>query len=141
MTPVAAEFQKLPKPRKRFNREAQKTLFGIFHFTSFRGFGRTKKGEAYRIMGFYYLCHSMVVRLLMTNSIQRSWRVAEALEYGLVDVNEGVISTEMAPFGGFIRREGSKYGMDEYLEISRSGNDDTKSDCSKIGTNKQILNS
>ncbi|KHM98790.1 Succinate-semialdehyde dehydrogenase, mitochondrial [Glycine soja] len=54
-------------------------------------------------------------------SIQRSWRVAEALEYGLVGVNEGVISTEVAPFGGFkqsgLGREGSKYGMDEYLEV------------------------
>ncbi|KAH1210995.1 Succinate-semialdehyde dehydrogenase, mitochondrial [Glycine soja] len=58
---------------------------------------------------------------IFTNSIQRSWRVAEALEYGLVGVNEGVISTEVAPFGGFkqsgLGREGSKYGMDEYLEI------------------------
>ncbi|KAL9321990.1 hypothetical protein ACSQ67_010043 [Phaseolus vulgaris] len=58
---------------------------------------------------------------VFTNSIQRSWRVAEALEYGLVGVNEGVFSTEVAPFGGFkqsgLGREGSKYGMDEYLEI------------------------
>ncbi|WJX68653.1 Succinate-semialdehyde dehydrogenase, mitochondrial [Trifolium repens] len=58
---------------------------------------------------------------VFTNSIQRSWRVAEALEYGLVGVNEGVISTEVAPFGGVkqsgLGREGSKYGMDEYLEI------------------------
>ncbi|OIW11700.1 hypothetical protein TanjilG_12219 [Lupinus angustifolius] len=58
---------------------------------------------------------------VFTNSIQRSWRVVEALEYGLVGVNEGVISTEVAPFGGFkqsgLGREGSKYGMDDYLEI------------------------
>ncbi|KAI4333264.1 hypothetical protein L6164_018096 [Bauhinia variegata] len=58
---------------------------------------------------------------IFTNSVQRSWRVAEALEYGLVGVNEGVISTEVAPFGGVkqsgLGREGSKYGMDEYLEI------------------------
>lgn len=58
---------------------------------------------------------------VFTNSIQRSWRVSEALEYGLVGVNEGVISTEVAPFGGVkqsgLGREGSKYGMDEYLEI------------------------
>ncbi|KAI4323271.1 hypothetical protein L6164_022891 [Bauhinia variegata] len=58
---------------------------------------------------------------IFTNSAQRSWRVAEALEYGLVGVNEGLISTEVAPFGGFkqsgLGREGSKYGMDEYLEI------------------------
>ncbi|GMY33124.1 succinate-semialdehyde dehydrogenase, mitochondrial isoform X2, partial [Fagus crenata] len=57
---------------------------------------------------------------IFTNSIQRSWRVSEALEYGLVGVNEGVISTEVAPFGGVkqsgLGREGSKYGMDEYLE-------------------------
>ncbi|XP_038689991.1 succinate-semialdehyde dehydrogenase, mitochondrial isoform X2 [Tripterygium wilfordii] len=56
-----------------------------------------------------------------TNNVQRTWRVSEALEYGLVGVNEGLISTEVAPFGGFkqsgLGREGSKYGMDEYLEI------------------------
>ncbi|CAN0901868.1 Succinate-semialdehyde dehydrogenase, mitochondrial [Linum grandiflorum] len=58
---------------------------------------------------------------IFTTNIQRSWRVTEALEYGLVGVNEGVISTEVAPFGGVkqsgLGREGSKYGMDEYLEM------------------------
>ena len=53
--------------------------------------------------------------------IARVWRVAEALEYGIVGINTGIISTEVAPFGGVkesgIGREGSKYGMDEYLEI------------------------
>ncbi|KAL6562412.1 Succinate-semialdehyde dehydrogenase, mitochondrial [Orobanche gracilis] len=59
---------------------------------------------------------------IFTTNIQRSWRVAESLEYGLVGVNEGLISTEVqvAPFGGVkqsgLGREGSKYGMDEYLE-------------------------
>ncbi|XP_035830512.1 succinate-semialdehyde dehydrogenase, mitochondrial isoform X2 [Helianthus annuus] len=56
-----------------------------------------------------------------TNCIQRSWRVSEALEYGMVGVNEGSISTEVAPFGGYkqsgLGREGSKYGLDDYLEI------------------------
>jgi succinate-semialdehyde dehydrogenase/glutarate-semialdehyde dehydrogenase len=51
----------------------------------------------------------------------RVWRVAEALEYGIVGVNTGIISTEVAPFGGMkqsgIGREGSKYGMEEFLEI------------------------
>ncbi|HEY9567086.1 MAG TPA: NAD-dependent succinate-semialdehyde dehydrogenase [Thalassobaculum sp.] len=51
----------------------------------------------------------------------RVWRVAEALEYGMVGVNEGVISTEVAPFGGMkesgLGREGSKYGADEFVEI------------------------
>ena len=50
----------------------------------------------------------------------RVWRVAEALEYGMVAVNEGILSTEVAPFGGVkesgLGREGSKYGMDEYTE-------------------------
>jgi succinate-semialdehyde dehydrogenase/glutarate-semialdehyde dehydrogenase len=53
--------------------------------------------------------------------IARIWRVAEALEYGIVGVNTGLISTEVAPFGGVkesgIGREGSKYGLEEYLEI------------------------
>ena len=48
------------------------------------------------------------------------WRVSEALEYGIVGVNEGIISTEVAPFGGVkesgVGREGSKYGIEEYLE-------------------------
>jgi len=53
--------------------------------------------------------------------IGRVWRVAEALETGMVGINEGVISTEVAPFGGVkesgLGREGSKYGIDEYLEM------------------------
>jgi len=56
-----------------------------------------------------------------TENAGRAWRVAEALEYGLVGHNTGLVSNEVAPFGGFkqsgIGREGSKYGMDEYLEI------------------------
>jgi succinate-semialdehyde dehydrogenase/glutarate-semialdehyde dehydrogenase len=53
--------------------------------------------------------------------IGRIWRVAEALEYGIVGVNTGLISTEVAPFGGVkesgLGREGSKYGLEEFLEI------------------------
>jgi succinate-semialdehyde dehydrogenase/glutarate-semialdehyde dehydrogenase len=53
--------------------------------------------------------------------IGRIWRVAEALEYGIVGINTGLISTEVAPFGGMkesgIGREGSKYGIEEYLEV------------------------
>ncbi|MDX1432138.1 MAG: aldehyde dehydrogenase family protein, partial [Gammaproteobacteria bacterium] len=53
--------------------------------------------------------------------IGRIWRVAEGLEYGIVGINEGIISNEVAPFGGVkesgIGREGSKYGMDDFLEI------------------------
>jgi succinate-semialdehyde dehydrogenase/glutarate-semialdehyde dehydrogenase len=53
--------------------------------------------------------------------IGRIWRVAEALEYGIVGVNTGLISTEVAPFGGVkesgIGREGSKYGIEDYLTV------------------------
>jgi succinate-semialdehyde dehydrogenase/glutarate-semialdehyde dehydrogenase len=56
-----------------------------------------------------------------TRDIGRVWRVAEALDYGIVGINEGIISNEMAPFGGVKEsgsgREGSRYGMDDYLEI------------------------
>ena len=56
-----------------------------------------------------------------TRDIGRVWRVSEALDYGMVGVNEGIISNEMAPFGGVKAsgsgREGSKYGIDDYLEI------------------------
>ena len=53
--------------------------------------------------------------------IGRVWRVADALEYGIVGINEGIISTEVAPFGGMKEsgygREGSRHGIEEYLEI------------------------
>ena len=56
-----------------------------------------------------------------SRDIGRIWRVAEALEYGIVGINEGIISTEVAPFGGVkesgLGREGSKYGLDEYVEL------------------------
>ncbi len=56
-----------------------------------------------------------------TRDIGRIWRVCEALEYGIVGVNEGIVSTEVAPFGGIKQsgngREGSKYGLDDYVEI------------------------
>ena len=56
-----------------------------------------------------------------SRDIGRVWRVAEALEYGIVGINEGLISTEVAPFGGVkesgVGREGSHYGIEDYLEV------------------------
>lgn len=56
-----------------------------------------------------------------SKDVNRCWRVAEALEYGMVGINEGLISTEVAPFGGVkesgFGREGSKYGMEYFMEI------------------------
>ncbi len=56
-----------------------------------------------------------------TRDLSRAWRMMEALEYGMVGINTGLISTELAPFGGIkqsgIGREGSLYGIDDYLEL------------------------
>jgi succinate-semialdehyde dehydrogenase/glutarate-semialdehyde dehydrogenase len=56
-----------------------------------------------------------------SRDIGRIWRVSEALEYDMVGVNEGMVSTEIAPFGGVkesgIGREGSKYGLEDFVEI------------------------
>lgn len=56
-----------------------------------------------------------------SRDIGRVWRMAEGLEAGMVGINEGIISTEVAPFGGIkesgLGREGSKYGLDDYLEL------------------------
>ena len=56
-----------------------------------------------------------------SRDIGRCWRLAEQLEYGMVGINTGIMSTESAPFGGIkesgIGREGSKYGIEEYLEL------------------------
>jgi succinate-semialdehyde dehydrogenase/glutarate-semialdehyde dehydrogenase len=56
-----------------------------------------------------------------TESYSRAWRVSEALECGIVGLNEGIISTEVAPFGGIkesgVGREGSKYGVEDFVEV------------------------
>jgi succinate-semialdehyde dehydrogenase/glutarate-semialdehyde dehydrogenase len=56
-----------------------------------------------------------------SRDVGRVWRVSRALEYGIVGINEGIISTEVAPFGGMkesgLGREGSKYGIEDFLEI------------------------
>ena len=56
-----------------------------------------------------------------SRDVGRVYRVSEKLEFGIIGVNEGIISNEMAPFGGIKEsgngREGSKYGLDDYLEI------------------------
>ncbi len=58
---------------------------------------------------------------LYSRDIGRVWRMSEALEYGIVGINTGIISTEVAPFGGMkesgFGREGSKYGIEDYVEV------------------------
>jgi succinate-semialdehyde dehydrogenase / glutarate-semialdehyde dehydrogenase len=56
-----------------------------------------------------------------TRDLSRTWRVAEALETGMIGINTGLISTEVAPFGGIkqsgLGREGSRHGLDDYTEL------------------------
>jgi succinate-semialdehyde dehydrogenase/glutarate-semialdehyde dehydrogenase len=58
---------------------------------------------------------------VFTRDLNRAWRVGEGLQYGMVGLNTGLISTEVAPFGGVkesgLGREGSHFGLDEYLEL------------------------
>ncbi|MBM4267741.1 MAG: aldehyde dehydrogenase family protein, partial [Deltaproteobacteria bacterium] len=59
-----------------------------------------------------------------TRDLGRAWRLTRALEYGIIGLNEGIISTAVAPFGGVkqsgLGREGSRYGIDEYLDVKYS---------------------
>jgi len=83
---------------------------GIVRFRSEEEAVRIANDTPYGLAAYFY-----------AQSNARVWRVSEALEYGIVGINTGFISTEVAPFGGVkesgIGREGSKYGIDEWLEI------------------------
>ena len=83
---------------------------GIARFSSEEEVIRQANDTPYGLAAYYY-----------TRDLGRVWRLSEALEYGIHGINTGLISTEVAPFGGVkesgIGREGSKYGIDEWLEI------------------------
>ncbi len=83
---------------------------GIARFTSDAEAVRIANDTPYGLAAYFY-----------TGSLDRTWRVAEALEYGIVGINTGIISTEVAPFGGVkesgIGREGSSYGIDDWVEL------------------------
>ncbi len=95
-------------------RLAREEIFGpvaaVFRFSGEAEAIRLANDTEYGLAAYFY-----------ARDIGRVWRVAEALEYGMVGINEGIISTEVAPFGGIknsgIGREGSKYGIDDYVEI------------------------
>lgn len=92
---------------------AQAEIFGpvapVFTFTTEEEVIRLANDTPYGLAAYFY-----------ARDLGRVFRVAEALEYGMVGINEGIISTEVAPFGGVkqsgLGREGSKYGIDDYLE-------------------------
>lgn len=85
-------------------------LAPIFRFTDEDEVVNYANDTEYGLAAYFY-----------TRDISRVFRVAESLEYGMVGINSGAISTEVAPFGGMkasgLGREGSKYGIDEYVEI------------------------
>lgn len=95
-------------------RVAREETFGpvaaLFRFTTEEDAIQMANDTEFGLASYFY-----------SRDIYRVWRVSEALEYGMVGVNEGIFSTEVAPFGGVkesgIGREGSKYGIEEYVEI------------------------
>ena len=99
------------KPSMRLAREE---IFGpvapIFSFKDEAEAIRMANDTEFGLAAYFY-----------SRDIARAWRVGEALDYGMVGVNSGMISNEVAPFGGMkqsgLGREGSKYGIEEYLEI------------------------
>jgi succinate-semialdehyde dehydrogenase/glutarate-semialdehyde dehydrogenase len=83
---------------------------GIARFATEEEAVRAANDTPYGLAAYFY-----------SRDVGRIWRVSEALDYGIVGINTGFISTEVAPFGGMkesgIGREGSKYGIDDWLEI------------------------
>jgi succinate-semialdehyde dehydrogenase/glutarate-semialdehyde dehydrogenase len=95
-------------------RIAEEEIFGpvcpVFTFSTDEEAVALANATPYGLAAYFY-----------SQDMSRIWRVATELEYGMVGINEGIISTELAPFGGVkesgMGREGSKYGMDEYLDV------------------------
>jgi succinate-semialdehyde dehydrogenase / glutarate-semialdehyde dehydrogenase len=93
---------------------AREEVFGpvapVFRFSTEEEAIRMANDTEYGLAAYFY-----------SRDVGRCWRVAEALEYGMVGINEGIISTEVAPFGGIkesgVGREGSRYGLDHFMEL------------------------
>ncbi len=100
----------VPKGTKLMNEETFGPVAPLTRFFSEKEVIAMSNDTEFGLASYFY-----------TRDIGRVWRVAEALEYGIVGINEGLISTEVAPFGGVkqsgIGREGSKYGIEDYLEV------------------------
>ena len=85
-------------------------LAGIIRFKDEADAIRLANASEFGLASYFY-----------ARDLSRVWRVAEALEAGMVGINTGLISTEVAPFGGVkqsgLGREGSRHGLDDYMEI------------------------
>ena len=93
-----------------FSEETFGPVAGLFKFSSEKEVIQLANDTPYGLAGY-----------LFTKDLARAWRVSEALEFGIIGVNEGIISSEVAPFGGVkesgLGREGSHHGIDDYVEI------------------------
>jgi succinate-semialdehyde dehydrogenase/glutarate-semialdehyde dehydrogenase len=100
----------VPASAKIFHEETFGPVAPLFRFRTEEEAIRLANDTPFGLAAYFY-----------ARDVGRIFRVSEALEYGIVGANEGVISTEIAPFGGFkesgLGREGSKYGIEEYLEV------------------------
>jgi succinate-semialdehyde dehydrogenase / glutarate-semialdehyde dehydrogenase len=100
----------VPQEAIIFNEETFGPVAPLFRFQTEQEAIQLANDSKFGLAAYFY-----------SRDIGRIFRVAEALEAGLIGINEGIISTEVAPFGGVkasgIGREGSKYGIEEYLEI------------------------
>jgi succinate-semialdehyde dehydrogenase/glutarate-semialdehyde dehydrogenase len=93
-----------------FSEEIFGPIAPIYKFSTDAEAIRIANNTIYGLASYFY-----------SENISRCWKIAEALEYGMVGINEGILSTEVAPFGGIKLsgqgREGSKYGIEDYLDI------------------------
>lgn len=100
----------ISKDMKIMREETFGPVAAVIKFTSEEEVIAAANDTDFGLAGYFY-----------SRDIGRIWRVAEKLDYGMVGINTGLISNEVAPFGGVkqsgLGREGSRYGMDEYLEI------------------------
>ena len=100
----------VPNDADIFREETFGPVAPLFRFSTEEEAVRMANDTEFGLASYFY-----------SRDIGRIFRVAEALEYGIVGINEGIVSTEIAPFGGMkssgLGREGSKYGIEDYLEI------------------------
>jgi succinate-semialdehyde dehydrogenase / glutarate-semialdehyde dehydrogenase len=100
----------VPKEALMFREETFGPVAPLFRFKTEEEAIRLANDTEFGLASYFY-----------ARDVGRIFRVAEALEYGIIGINEGIISTEVAPFGGMkssgLGREGSKYGIEDYLEI------------------------
>jgi succinate-semialdehyde dehydrogenase/glutarate-semialdehyde dehydrogenase len=93
-----------------FNEEIFGPVSAIYRFTTDEEAIELANDTQYGLASYFF-----------TQNLQRTWHVAEALDYGIVGINEGVVSHAEAPFGGMkesgIGREGSRHGIEEYVEV------------------------